>query len=424
MKDKLSSYNSLASVLLEKENPILPSRQRDKLILFDGKLNKYQEEAASFALASPEIALIHGPPGVRAYRSNGRQVIRQLHKQRKRILVTGPSNVAVDNLMERIAKHNYINIIRVGNLARVSQEFIPYCLDKLAPRDSNRRAMAADLILNADVIFSTLSGAGCKDLNLIEFDVIIVDEASQATEPDCWVALLKGKKAILAGDHLQLAPTVLSTMDNAVKEKGMSVRNTLSYSLFDRMLDTYGDRIKRMLEIQYRMNTDIMHFSSAHLYNNKLVAHPSVENHRLHELRHVVKNDDTTTTIALYDTSSFANAKEQKNKQFDDGSHYNLKEVSIIVDVVHKLLKYGIKKKEIGIITPYSAQVRYLQDRMGDQLEEIEIGSVDGFQGREKEVIVLSMVRSNDHGQVGFLSEKRRLNGTMHALEAVMNEQS
>ncbi|OBZ85970.1 DNA polymerase alpha-associated DNA helicase A [Choanephora cucurbitarum] len=423
IKDKLSSYNSLASVLLEKETPILPSIHRDKLIPFDWKLNKYQKEAASFAIASPEIALIHGPPGNRLKTTDFKsvlvetgktqtlvEVIRQLHKQRKKILVSGPSNVAVDNLMERIAKHKDMDIIRVGNLARVSQEVIPYCLDKLAPKDSQKREMAAELVSNADVIFSTLSGAGCKDLNPIEFDVIIIDEASQATEPDCWVALLKGKKAILAGDHLQLAPTVLSTMDNAVKEKGMSVRNTLSYSLFDRMLDTYGDRIKRMLEVQYRMNTDIMYFSSANLYNNKLVAHPSVEDHRLHELQHVVKNDDTTATIALYDTSSFANAKEQKNKQFDDGSYYNLKEVSIIVDVVHKLLKYGVKKKEVGIITPYSAQVRYLQDGMGDQLEEIEVGSVDGFQGREKEVIVLSMVRSNERGQVGFLSEKRRLN--------------
>lgn len=210
---------------------------------------------------------------------------------------------------------------------------------------------------------------------------------------------------------MQLPPTVLSTTDNAVVEKGMSLCNTLSYSLFDRLLDTYGDGIKRMLEIQYRMNSVIMEFSSMHLYDNKLVAHPSVQDHLLCDLDHVERNEDTTKAIIMYDTARLGDAEEQKSKQFDDNSFYNLKEVAIVVNVIYELLEYGVKKSEIGVITPYSAQVSHLQNSLGDDFEDIEIGSVDGFQGKEKEVIILSMVRSNKIGLVGFVGEKRRLNG-------------
>ncbi|KAI8368692.1 AAA domain-containing protein [Blakeslea trispora] len=391
MLDSTSHSEALTLVLLVKVSPS-PSKTfcPEEYKLFDERLNKYQKEAVWFALQSPQIALIHGPPGKTQTMV---EIVRQLHSQGKSVLVTGPSNVSVDNLLERVSKFPEINIIRIGHPARIAESSLPYCLSTIVPRKGKKLAyynkLVSEAIRRSDVVFSTLCGSGHNVLEDFRFDVTIIDEASQASEPDCWVALSKSTKAIL----------------------GMSTQNTLSYSLFDRLLDTHGDNIKRMLQIQYRMNEKIMEFSSRSLYESKLIAHESVKDHLLCHLEHVSLTDDTKYPIVLFETEQIRNAREQRGDKIRDRSLYNHIEACVVISMIDNLMVVGVKKEDIGVITPYSAQVHHLITIMRDDLEGIEIGTVDGFQGREKEVIILSMVRANDRGEIGFLREKRRLNG-------------
>jgi DNA polymerase alpha-associated DNA helicase A len=192
----------------------------------------------------------------------------------------------------------------------------------------------------------------------------------------------------------------------------MSTSTTLSYTIFDRLIDMYGDTIKKMLCIQYRMHKKIMEFSSHELYEKKLVAHSTNSVHLLRHLKFVVKKSpNTTVPILLFDTSDTGESQESKSTDVANRSTYNILEAQIAIYHVEQLIKDGLTENQIGIITPYAAQVRKIQLMMGEKWQDIEVGSVDGFQGREKEAIILTLVRSNNRNDVGFLSEKRRLNG-------------
>lgn len=219
-----------------------------------------------------------------------------------------------------------------------------------------------------------------------------------------------------AGDHLQLPPTIKSLPRNnktadGGNYKGMSLMNDLSYTLFDRMLDMYGSKIKIFLSVQYRMHKDIMCFSSKELYGNKLIADKSVATHLLHQLKNVKTSINTTVPIIMIDTSDTHLSYEVKGGGMDKQSTANHYEVKVVISQIKKILRDGVKPNQIAIITPYKAQVSKLRTEIGTKWLDIEIGTVDGFQGCEKEVILLSLVRSNKNGEVGFLAEKRRLNG-------------
>lgn len=179
------------------------------------------------------------------------------------------------------------------------------------------------------------------------------------------------------------------------------------------MYDT--EKIKRMLVVQYRMHQKIMEFSSKELYENKLVADQSVASHVLSDLPDVSHSDDTDMPVVLIDTSDTGLGHEIEDEAQDGGekSRANELEVDLAVKHVQSLLNDGLEQEHIGVITPYAYQVTHLIRAMREQWPAIEIGTVDGFQGREKEAIILSLVRSNDEGQVGFLAEKRRLNGKL-----------
>jgi DNA polymerase alpha-associated DNA helicase A len=387
------------------------------------------------------------------------------------LLVCGPSNISVDNIVERLAPHK-VPIVRLGHPARLLPSVLRHSLDALTQTSDaaeivrdvrkemdskqasirktrtgrERRAIymalkelrreyrerekkcVDGLVKGSKVVLATLHGAGGFHLRSDKFDVVIIDEASQALEAQCWVPLLTAKKVVLAGDHLQLPPTIKSlnskaaplkdkTKDKDANTKGMSLETTL----FDRLLETHGPKIKRMLTVQYRMHEKIMAFPSAELYDNKLTAAESVKTRLLTDLPYnVTETDDTREPLVFWDTQGGDFLEETEDdevgKKAGPGislgeSKSNRGEAAVVVMHVRSLLTAGVRPEDVAVITPYNAQLALLSRLLsGDEATaRIELGSVDGFQGREKDAVVVSLVRSG--ADVGFLSEKRRLNG-------------
>lgn len=274
-------------------------------------------------------------------------------------------------------------------------------------------------------MLSTLHGAGGHQLRGEKFDVVIIDEGSQALEAQCWIPLLMSTgvtKLILAGDHLQLPPTVKSTAKppkiTQPKEKRFRIPTSLEDTLFSRLLNLHGPDIKRLLNVQYRMHENIMHFPSKHLYNSELVADASVAKRLLSDLPHVEENEDTVLPVLFIDTQGgdFPEAApddESSTKKPSSSSHSNPLEAALTINYVRSLLAAGVQDTEIAVITPYNGQLSLLSSALRADYPGLELGSVDGFQGREKEAIVFSFVRSNDKREAGFLKEGRRLNVAM-----------
>ncbi|KAL9599578.1 MAG: hypothetical protein Q9219_003734 [cf. Caloplaca sp. 3 TL-2023] len=475
-------YSTLMRVLFGLDSPTpIPqnlvdlSEDMSNLQFIDPTLNASQRDAVKFALASKEVALIHGPPGTgKTYTLI--ELILQLVKRSQRILVCGPSNISVDNIVERLAPHK-IPIVRLGHPARLLPSVLDHSLDVLTQTSEaaafvkdvrkemddkqasikktrsgkERRAIYGDikelrkeyrerekqcvdsLVRGSKVVLSTLHGAGGFQLRHENFDVVIIDEGSQALEAQCWIPLLSAKKLVLAGDHLQLPPTIKST-NQAHKPSNperdskptSGVPTSLSTTLFDRLLHLHGPSIKRMLKIQYRMHTSIMSFPSSAMYDSQLLAADSVASRLLTDLPYPVQDtDDTRVPLIFYDTQGgdFPEVDILQNEEAttksallmqDATSKSNPSEVLLATKHVGALVEAGVKAEDIAVVTPYNAQVALLRAalREKDGCEGLEVGSVDGFQGREKEAVVVSLVRSNGEGEVGFLGEKRRLNET------------
>lgn len=297
------------------------------------------------------------------------------------------------------------------------------------------RKIVHDLLVNAQVVLSTLHGAGSNELIALYkdqefspenplFDTIIIDEVSQSLEPQCWIPLathLGCKRLVIAGDNKQLPATVKSKEEASVGgDKGAHIAD-LEFTLFDRLVaDHDGNDYRKLLDVQYRMNTEIMKFPSEKLYEKKLKAADSVKDILLTDLPNVESTDETSIPCVWYDTQG-GEFPEQTSE--DDvksalsasaGSKYNEMEALVVVQHVKKLIEAGVQPELIGVISPYSAQVSTLKRSLATEFDnKIEIATVDGFQGREKEVIVVSLVRSNDQREVGFLNESRRLNVAM-----------
>ncbi|GAO13841.1 hypothetical protein UVI_02004390 [Ustilaginoidea virens] len=442
----------------------------------DAALNDSQKDAIRFALASREIALVHGPPGTGKTHTLV-ELILQLVKRNQRVLVCGPSNVSVDNIVERLSPHK-IPILRLGHPARLLPSVLNHSLDVLtstseagaivkgvrAEMDAQQasvkktrsgrerreiyanlkelrkeyrereRKCVSDLVAGSKVVLATLHGAGGFQLRNDEFDVVVIDEASQALEAQCWVPLLSARKAVCAGDHLQLPPTIKSLNSGGRAKAGdealpLIKGMTLETTLFDRLLALHGPSIKRMLTTQYRMHESIMRFPSSELYEGKLVAADSVRARLLKDVEYdVLDNEDTNEPLIFIDTQGgdFQEKNEQDEKEGPRStkasllgeSKSNELEAALVRQHVRRLVDAGVRPEDVAVITPYNAQVGFLTPfKLGvlaplkETFPGIELGSVDGFQGREKEVVVVSLVRSNPDGEVGFLGEKRRLNG-------------
>jgi predicted DNA helicase len=224
----------------------------------------------------------------------------------------------------------------------------------------------------------------------------VVDEAAQSIEPGAWIPLLRADRVVLAGDHCQLPPTIVSREAAA---EGFGV------SLFERLMALYGRAISRRLLVQYRMNRAIMDFSSLEFYDAELEADPSVAEHLLRDVPGVASIPLTASAAEFIDT---AGAGLDEELEPDGESRLNPGEAAIVQRKVAALVESGVSPRDIAVIAPYAAQVRLLREHL--DLSGLEVDSVDGFQGREKEAVVISLVRSNAEGEIGFLADVRRMN--------------
>lgn len=272
----------------------------------------------------------------------------------------------------------------------------------LKEKKKRQKSIVKQILTKADIVLCTLTTASAdgplKHVEDDHFDICFIDECSQALEIACWIPLSLVKKCVIAGDHNQLPPTIVS--EEAAK-------NGFSVTLMERLLKLHGDSIKMMLTLQYRMHETIMHWPSKQLYENKLIADASVSSHLLCDLPAVENNDDTKIPLVLIDTAGcdlYESYAEEGDSKGNEG------EADIVFIHVDTLIRSGVRASDIAVITPYSLQVDLIKSRCSMKYPEVEIKSVDGFQGREKEAVILSLVRSNDDGEVGFLSEDRRIN--------------
>ncbi|PYH41278.1 P-loop containing nucleoside triphosphate hydrolase protein, partial [Aspergillus saccharolyticus JOP 1030-1] len=461
-----SDYTHFMRVAFGHTTPLSPDYDVCKELEFtDPTLNDSQKEAIRFALASRDIALIHGPPGTGKTHTLIELIV-QLVQRNQRVLVCGPSNISVDNIVERLVPKK-IPVVRIGHPARLLPAVLDHSLEVLTQTSEaagivrdvrremdqkqasirktrtgrERRAIyddlkelrreyreretkcVADLVRESSVVLATLHGAGGHQLRGQKFDVVVIDEASQALEPQCWIPLLTASKVILAGDHLQLPPTVKSTREQTksrTAEAGVELLPDVSLetTLFDRLLATHGPGIKRMLTTQYRMHETIMQFPSQELYESKLMAAEAVRARRLVDLPYEVQaTDDTIAPLVFWDTQGgdFPETAEDagvgKSEKLLGESKSNSMEALVVGQHVEALVAAGMQPSDIAVITPYNGQLAVLSQMLREKYPELELGSVDGFQGREKEAVVVSLVRSNEGHEVGFLAEKRRLNG-------------
>jgi superfamily I DNA and/or RNA helicase len=404
------------------------------------RLNPSQADAVRFALDALDVALIHGPPGT-GKTTTVAALIGEAARRRERVLATAPSNVAVDNLTETLAESG-VRVVRIGHPARLLPSVVALSLDaqvaahpltraaqdlrrelaktlKRLRREHDyaaRRAMRATLrtlraaidaveasavkavLDGAEVILATCAGADDAALARREFDLAVIDEAAQALEPACWIPILKSNRVVLAGDHRQLPPTIISRE---------AERSGLGVTLFDRLMARKGPALSRLLVTQYRMHRAIMDYPSRTLYNGRLDADPSVAGHLLRDLPGIAVADIAATPLRFVDTAGCGYDEET---EAEGESKHNDGEVEIAAALVEELAALGLPTCDIGVISPYSAQVRRLRDRLAALGPDLEVDTVDGFQGREKEALVISLVRSNDRNEVGFLADVRRMN--------------
>ncbi|KAK9255956.1 P-loop containing nucleoside triphosphate hydrolase protein [Lipomyces tetrasporus] len=463
---KLVTPTRLQRIVLGSIKPSQPKTPERHVKFFDNTLNDSQKDAVQFALSASEVAVIHGPPGTgKTYTVI--EIIRQLVEKGERVLVCGPSNISVDTILERLdGLIPPTKLLRVGHPARVLASTQRHSLDiilrtsdagqivrhiraeiddsfsKIKKARSGREKSeiyknikdlrkeyrmreknALSQVLNqSSVVVCTLHGAGSSFLSGIEFNTIIIDEVSQSLEPQCWIPILihpEAEKLLIAGDNQQLPPTI----------KAQSNEKVLGHTLFDRLVAAHGEKIKTLLNVQYRMNDSIMEYPSLSMYDGKLNAHDSVKDHTLADLGYVARSEVSETKVLWIDTQGdeFPESigDESIKTDIEGSSKSNDLEAWLVIEQVLELLDKGVKMSDIGIISPYNAQVTTISKRIeacvemgvikNEENEEqiLEISSVDGFQGREKNAIIISLVRSNQNGEVGFLKDDRRLNVAM-----------
>ena len=411
----------------------------------DISLNNSQKHAIDLALSARDVAIIHGPPGTGKTTAIV-ELIRQAVRRGDKVLACAPSNLAVDNLLERLVAGGE-RAVRLGHPARVLPTLQEHTLDLMVeahgdmrlarkfskeayalfrkagkftrarPEPGARRDMrqegrslltearrlesqAVEWVLDsATILCATLTGLDSEVLGQRHFDLAVIDEAAQSTEPGCWIPLSRCHRVVLAGDHCQLPPTVLSR--DAIAE-GYSV------SMLERLADYYGPQVTRRLNVQYRMHEAIMAFSSGEFYDLELEAHPSVSSRRLCDLPGVQALPLTENPVQFVDT---AGAGFDDQVEPNGSSRLNPDEAGLVCRKVKALVDAGLQPTEIAVIAPYSAQVRLLREQL--DMPGLEVDSVDGFQGREKEAVVISLVRSNREGEIGFLADVRRMNVAM-----------
>ena len=446
----------MRSVLMGVREPGFMDKELE--LEFRSNLNQSQQSAVKHALLAEDLAIIHGPPGT-GKTTTVVEFIVQAIERGESVLACAPSNAAVDNLLERLIDAQQ-QVVRIGHPARVAQRVRDYSLDGLVEKHDNTPVIR-DMLREAEGIFRKvdkwsrakqprgyrqelrqeakrlISDARMLERQAIDsimgrakvicatttfnesllgerrFDICVIDEACQSTEPGCWVPMLRCDRLVLAGDHHQLPPTVLSTQ---------AAREGFAKSLMEREMELYGTDVSRMLTVQYRMHRRIMDFSSQQFYNGELEAHDSVVEHLLRDLDEVdsanasfggaaAPDSNSPDEIFLNEPVTFidtAGAGWEEELEPEGLSKRNSKEAELVLKKAYLLVDAGLDPKDIAIIAPYAAQVRLIRSQ--SKYEALEIGTVDGFQGREKEAVLITLVRCNNENEIGFLADRRRMN--------------
>lgn len=459
----LKGKNALEYILNERD----PKKNRETPYInyIDDNLNESQKSAIENSLSCENFFLIHGPFGTGKTRTLV-ELISQETRQGHKVLATAESNAAVDNILERLMDNKKLNLTRLGHPQRVSKHNITqtlaykvenhklnkkikkihkkidnmiekrkvhtkptpqyrhglgdYDILHFASKGKGTRGVSADkiksmakwieinqeideahdeikrienrmikdIIDSSDVILATNSSAALESIARVKFDVAIIDEASQATIPSVLIPIAKAHRFILAGDHKQLPPTIIS--DRA---------GELEKTLFEELIRKYHHK-SQLLNVQYRMNNLLMKFPNQEFYNNGLKSDASVDDININDILDSTQKEEA---LLFVDTSNVDIEGETHLK--DSKSIVNHIEAEISSNIVNDYLNIGVEEEDIGIISPYADQVKVIQD-----MTPVEVKTVDGFQGREKEIIIISTVRSNDNGNIGFLKDLRRLN--------------
>ena len=411
-------------------------------------LNKTQEDAVNMVLRAKDVAIVHGPPGT-GKTTTLVEAIRETLMRENQVLVCAQSNMAVDWISEKLVDRG-INVLRIGNPTRVNDKMLSFTYERRfeahpdyphlwairkAIRDlrSHRkrgdekyhqkleslkgRATELEIRINAvlfgeaRVIASTLVGSANRLLEGQKFGTLFIDEAAQALEAACWIPMRRVSRVVLAGDHCQLPPTVKSIA---------ALKAGLGTTLMERIVEMHPEAVT-LLKIQYRMNDEIMRFSSNYFYDGQVESAPEVK------YRSILDMDIPMTWI---DTSEFKSDNPESQESLDFKEQFvgesfgriNKAEAELtLLTLQYYFNKIGKQRLlderiDVGIISPYRAQVQYLRRLLMKKeffkpfRRQISINTVDGFQGQERDVIILSLVRSNDEGQIGFLRDLRRMN--------------
>ena len=393
-------------------------------------LNRSQQDAIQHAIEAQHVAIVHGPPGTGKTTTLVEAIIETLQRETQ-VLVCAPSNAAVDWISEQLMRRG-IHVLRVGNPLRMSDEMLDCSYERRyashpdyhelwnirktlragtkgeqAHRLRNRETeleikINADLFEQARVVSCTLIGSAYRIMERRRFSTLFIDEAAQALEPACWAAILRADRVVMGGDHQQLPPTVKSIA---------AAKGGLADTLMQRLVKLWPQCVN-LLTIQYRMNEDIMAFPSRWFYNGRLQAAEEAAHRQVSPL---------DTPLMWLDTSALAyEEKENQSKSLSNSQEARLV-IHTLRDYIEMMSPQKVESERVdfGIITPYRGQARLIRRLLKMQhyfrrlKRLITVGTVDGFQGQERDVIVISLVRDNAEGNIGFLRDLRRMNVAM-----------
>ncbi|WP_423736088.1 AAA domain-containing protein [Chitinophaga caseinilytica] len=413
-------------------------------------LNPSQQEAVNKILSANDVAVVHGPPGTGKTTTIVQAIKALLSNDDKKILVVAPSNAAVDLLSEKLFAEG-LRVLRVGNPVKVSEKLTDITLDAQVSNHSSvkeirrlrkqanefrdmahkykrnfgksereqRKALFAearnimqsvekmeqyivsDILDKSQVVTATPVGAQHYTVRHLQYDTVVIDEAGQALEPACWIAALKGKKVVLAGDHCQLPPTIKSAD---------AARNGLAETLLEKLAARHPGSVT-MLEEQYRMHNTIMGYSSSAFYDSRLKAHPSVA-------RHLLFGEDAP--LAFVDTAGcgFDEKSEGTSTSNPEEAAFLFRHLAGFVETLLPHYQPG-NFPSIAVIAPYKEQIGLLREQLDHHPDlkifgdRISVNTIDSFQGQERDVVYISMTRSNSDNKIGFLSDIRRMNVAM-----------
>lgn len=454
VKAKHNRLSALREILYGLKKPEFSNGYKPTLNHF---LNSSQLDAVKMVLNSPDVAIIHGPPGT-GKTTTLVAAIQETLLQEKQVLVTASSNYAVDLLTEKLLNVG-IQVIRMGSPARISDKIWEHTFDsklyhhpeystvlKLKKEAMQERTQAlkfkrsygskerenrktklqdskellkdarlleqniiSQLMEESQVICSTLTNLDNHLLKGRTFQTTFVDEATQAIEPALWIAIAKSERIILAGDHKQLPPTVKSPE---------AAKGGLEITLFEKFLQNQKSNPSNyaLLNVQYRMNQKISEFSNREFYDGKIQTYPSIQDAVLQDL--CENNSDSLANPVLFiDTAGCDCEEEYKEETKSYANAYEADLLYNYLQLIDDFLSNKTFEITTGILSPYKDQVELLKNKLEQvakfENSEVEINTIDSFQGREKDIIFISLVRSNSNGEIGFLSDIRRMNVAM-----------